>query len=185
MNDGQTPNSQDGPINPSSYASWIHVVHSDADNGARHPDWWWHNQKFKIDQNERNVTIHFVIANRGWADAAFVMVDYFVPSLIGIIHERDESISLMSGQLQTVDFKFNLADKLPIDSTPASANSPSIVIRVTDLTTPAPSTKEILSCLKELDIAKDDAIEKIRKWKNVPGLFVYPCCALFPGRPNQ
>jgi len=185
MNDNQQPNQQDGPIQPSHYASWIHVVHSDADNGARNPDWWWHNKKFYIAQDEQSVQINFVIANRGWADAAFVMVDYFVPTQNGIIHKRDEGISLMSGELKKVDFKFSLEGEIPIDAKPASANSPSIVIRVTDLTTASPSTKEILSCLDELDINKGAAIAKIYKWKNVPGLFVYPCCALFPGQPDQ
>jgi hypothetical protein len=185
MNDNNPPNSQDGSIDPGHFRSWLHIVHSDRDKGLRDNNWWWHNKNFSISTDANNVSIDFEVANRGWADAKFVMVDYFVPTIVGIQHIRDESLSLMSGELRPVHFKFTIDGDLPIDSIPASANGPSVIIRITDLTSAAPSPREIIACMKELDTDRITATKTFFSWKKIPGMFVYPCCAPFPGQPDQ
>lgn len=176
---------RNGQIKPGDYASWIHIVHNQNDKGIRYENWWWHNQLFDIKQENNDVNVAFEIANRGWADASFLMIDYFFPTSVGISHVRDESFSLLSGEQKSVYTQFTIDGYLPNDSSSLSAQVPNIVIRVTDLSTPAPSPTVIIACLEGIKNNNPDSLKTLFNWKRVPGLFVYPCCALFLGKPDQ
>lgn len=173
------------PIVPSDTAAWIYFKHDDADFGERQPDWWKHNLNFlSMPTHDGRIKLEFHLGNSGWANASMVQVDFYIPVGDSWKAMHDESLTLESGEVAVVNYMFTPAPNYFEDSG-GLAQRPNIAIRATTLTSRAPSEAEILGCLSLFNTDVTAAVAQLRVWKREPGFFVYPCCALFPGRPNS
>lgn len=173
------------PIVPADTAAWIYFKHDDTDFGERPLDWWKHNQNFSsTPTRDGRMTLQFQLGNSGWANASIVQVDFYIPVGDSWKAMHDESLALESGEVALVNYKFTPAPTYFEDSA-GLAQRPNIAIRATTLTSRAPSEAEILACLTLFNSDGAAAVAQLKAWKEEPGFFVYPCCALFPGLPHS
>lgn len=170
--------SYDGPIDPSTYRSWLFVKHNNEDRGERQAGWAEHNMLFEIDRTGDQVNLSVVFANTGWGNAPIVNVDIFVPVGNEWLVKHKQALSFESGEERREEYSFTAGPGYAEDSEPPSFQ-PSVVLRICDLFTPVPTQAEIVDCLMLFGTDSQRAIDRMRRWKQMPGFFVYPCCALF------
>lgn len=178
---------EDGPpsaIDPTAYASWLYIRHGTDDDGRRPKGWWWHNQEFSADRSLGSVLVTYTLANKGWMNADAIQLDYLIVSGAGVtVISKD--FQLKSGYAQSINEGFDVLGDKPEDAYDPVGALPWLAIRATDLTTPAPSLKDISNCLLAFSTDRPSATETLMRWKRYPSLFIYPCCALFTGSPQR
>ncbi|MDP2035190.1 MAG: hypothetical protein Q8K29_17435 [Polaromonas sp.] len=168
--------------------SWIYISHGPNDTGARHPGWWWHNESFYAKPVDDDLELHIEVGNAGFGDASSVMVDWFWFDINRKIQQsRKAYFSIPSGTLAKADLKFSPHDSATDDSVTLIARlDPLFVVRASDLMSPGPSAIEIRACMELFKLnRRDEGLQILSRWKEIPGIFVYPCCALFIGTPQN
>lgn len=172
------------PIDPTKYASWLYIRHGADDDGRRENGWWWHNSEFSIERDQGSVLVKYTLANVGWMDADAIQLDYLIVSSdrITVI---SKGFGLKSGEARAIEEGFDILGDMPEDIFNPAGALPWIAIRATDLTTPAPSLKDLADCLLGFRTDRQTATDTLKRWKRYPSLFVYPCCALFAGSPQK
>ena len=173
------------PIVPADFDSWIYLKHNVDDIGERPPGWWKHNENFSIVPKDGRLEVDFEIGNSGWANAPMVQVEFFVPvgDVWQVLHDESQSLAIPSGKTRHVHYVFTPSPTYENSEIARGIFAPDIAIRVTTITSKAPSRAEIASCLNLFNDDPAEAIKRLRIWKQSPGFFVYPCCGLFGGLP--
>ncbi len=169
-----------GPIDPSTYRSWIYIKHNVHDDGRRYEGWEAHNELFVPKKLGTEVEFKITFANAGWGAAPLVNVDIFVPlhPKGWLLRRHDDALAFASGDLRDVTYVFTAGPGYGEDGA-APSFQPSLVVRISDFFTPVPTQAEITKCLDLFATDRPAAIDTMRRWKALPGFFVYPCCALF------